>query len=186
MFAQDLDCPTQLTPHETTRVTVDGITVTEASGESVAGVVWDYVYSDNRHDVGYRLWFEGSITLTNTGAADMFHRFRYSVPLYYTPYVPATVDNLCYEPSLHECIVYLEVLVPAGETVVLDWTSYADFGTYNGGADFNGDYVVDSSDMGLLYAAWGTDDPAFDLNGDGVVDGGDLGILLNYWTDTNG
>ena len=85
----------------------------------------------------------------------MFHRFRYSVPLYYTPYVPATVDNLCYETSLHECIVYLEVLVPAGETVVLDWTAYADFGTYNGGADFNGDYIVDSADLGLLYTAWG-------------------------------
>ena len=136
--------------------------------------------------MGYHLWFDGTITLTNTGSVDMFHRFRYSVPLYYTPYVPVEVDNLCYETDLHECVVYLEVLVPAGETVVLEWSADAHFADYHGGSDFNGDYVVDSADMGLLYTAWGTDNPEYDLNGDGIVDGADLGILLNHWTDTNG
>ena len=186
-FAQaELECPTQLTPHETIRTQDGEITTTQASGESLAGVVWDYTYQDNRHYVGYHLSFTGTITLTNTGDQDMYHRFRMSVPLYYTPYAPTEVELLCYEPSLHEIILYYDILVPAGQTVVQTIAADAWFSNPSGGADFNGDYIVDAEDMGLLYSAWGTDDPVYDLNGDGIVDGQDLGLLLEVWSDTNG
>lgn len=47
--------------------------------------------------------------------------------------------------------------------------------------DFNGDGVVDGSDLGLLLGDWGGTE--FDLNDDGAVDGSDLGILLGAWGD---
>ena len=50
--------------------------------------------------------------------------------------------------------------------------------------DFNGDGVVDGSDLGTLLASWGVCGGACcnaDLNGDGQVDGADLGILLSNW-----
>jgi hypothetical protein len=48
--------------------------------------------------------------------------------------------------------------------------------------DFNGDGVVDGSDLGLLFAAWGECKGCpEDLNGDGQVDGSDLGLLFAAW-----
>ena len=48
--------------------------------------------------------------------------------------------------------------------------------------DFNGDGLVNGTDIGLLLVAWGTDDPAFDLDGSGDVGGGDLGVMLANWS----
>ena len=49
-------------------------------------------------------------------------------------------------------------------------------------ADFEGDGVVGSDDLGILLAAWGSSvATALDLDGDGVVGSGDLGILLAAW-----
>lgn len=52
--------------------------------------------------------------------------------------------------------------------------------------DFNGDGVVDVSDLFFLLSQWGdcadpNDCPA-DLNGDGTVDDADLQVLLNNWS----
>jgi len=47
-------------------------------------------------------------------------------------------------------------------------------------ADFNGDGVVDGTDLGLLLGNWGQEIVA-DLNQDGEVDGADLGLLLGAW-----
>ena len=49
-------------------------------------------------------------------------------------------------------------------------------------ADFNGDNVINGSDLGQLISHWG---PCVgcpeDLNGDGLVNGSDLGLLFNLW-----
>lgn len=50
-------------------------------------------------------------------------------------------------------------------------------------ADFNGDSVVDSIDLSMLFGAWGEFDGYFDLNRDGFVGGADLTILLSAWGD---
>ena len=49
--------------------------------------------------------------------------------------------------------------------------------------DFNGDGLVDGSDIGLLLSEWGpcTTPCIADLDEDGDVDGGDLGIFLANW-----
>jgi hypothetical protein len=47
-------------------------------------------------------------------------------------------------------------------------------------ADFNGDGIVDSADLGLLLAGWGTIQG--DLNGDGTTNGIDIGELLSQWS----
>jgi len=46
-------------------------------------------------------------------------------------------------------------------------------------ADFSGDNLVNSADLGVLLEAWGTD--AVDADGDGVAGVRDLGILLAEW-----
>jgi len=48
-------------------------------------------------------------------------------------------------------------------------------------ADFDGNSVVDASDLAVILGAWGTVNPAIDLNGSGVIDGGDLAVLLGAW-----
>jgi hypothetical protein len=61
------------------------------------------------------------------------------------------------------------------------WLSTEDIG------DFNDDYVLDSTDLGIMGAAWGAFigdpnwNPACDLNGDGVIDSTDLGTLGAHW-----
>ena len=185
-FAQERICPEPLTPHTTSRVTVLGITVTEATGVSTLGMEWDIVYSDNRHEVGYYYDIAGDFTVTNPTANALIMRYHIVVPLYYTPYAPISTQNLCYEAVTHELVFRIEQVVQPGETVVINFEASADFGSPYDGADFNGDYVVDGVDLGLLYSAWGSDDPRYDLNGDGVVDGEDLGILLENWSDSNG
>jgi hypothetical protein len=47
--------------------------------------------------------------------------------------------------------------------------------------DFDGNNVVDGSDLAELLAFWGSSDPEKDLTGDGVVDGADLANLLAFW-----
>ena len=47
--------------------------------------------------------------------------------------------------------------------------------------DFDGNGVIDGSDLTQILASWGTDDPLADLNEDGVVAGQDLTILLGRW-----
>ena len=46
-------------------------------------------------------------------------------------------------------------------------------------ADYNGDGVVDTADLGILISAFGTANGHVDLNGDGIVDTADLGILIS-------
>lgn len=46
--------------------------------------------------------------------------------------------------------------------------------------DFNGDGVIDGSDLGVLLGGWG-DPGETDLNDDGITNGADLGILLGGW-----
>jgi hypothetical protein len=48
-------------------------------------------------------------------------------------------------------------------------------------SDLNGDFVVDSLDLGMLLGSWGQIDYANDLNHDGLVDSTDLGKLLGQW-----
>jgi len=49
--------------------------------------------------------------------------------------------------------------------------------------DFNGDGVVDGSDLGTLLGEWGPcPGCAADLDGNGEVDGSDLGVLLGNWS----
>ncbi|MCH2162250.1 MAG: hypothetical protein MK085_10300 [Phycisphaerales bacterium] len=50
-------------------------------------------------------------------------------------------------------------------------------------ADFTGDGVVDSADLGILLAYWGPKPNNGDINGDGVTDAADLGLLLSMWGD---
>ena len=47
--------------------------------------------------------------------------------------------------------------------------------------DFDGNGVVDGSDLGLFLGAWGTSPCSLDLDGDGACNGADLGILLGSW-----
>jgi hypothetical protein len=53
--------------------------------------------------------------------------------------------------------------------------------------DFNGDGVVDSTDLGTMGTAWNSFlgdldyNPACDLNGDGAVDSTDFGIMGAHW-----
>ncbi|RPG15235.1 MAG: hypothetical protein CBB69_009825, partial [Phycisphaera sp. TMED9] len=47
--------------------------------------------------------------------------------------------------------------------------------------DFNGDGMVDSSDLGRLLADWNGDNFAHDLDGDGLVGGGDLFVFIDHW-----
>jgi hypothetical protein len=44
---------------------------------------------------------------------------------------------------------------------------------------YDGDCIVDGTDLGILLGAWGT--AAMDLTGDGTTDGADLGVLLGAW-----
>lgn len=48
--------------------------------------------------------------------------------------------------------------------------------------DFNGDYVVDGIDLGLILGAWGSNTPEYDLNFDGVIGGYELAYVLGLWT----
>lgn len=48
-------------------------------------------------------------------------------------------------------------------------------------ADFNGDSVVDGTDLVVVLGAWGRGASMADLNQDGVVDGSDLAIVLGAW-----
>jgi hypothetical protein len=42
---------------------------------------------------------------------------------------------------------------------------------------------VNGVDLGIMLGAWGVDpDGGADINGDGVVDGIDLGLLLGNWS----
>ncbi len=45
--------------------------------------------------------------------------------------------------------------------------------------DFNGDLIIDGSDLATLLSGWGT--PAGDTNGDQTTDGSDLATLLSAW-----
>jgi len=51
--------------------------------------------------------------------------------------------------------------------------------------DFNGDGIVDISDLLLLIESWGQNDPSVDIApppfGDGVIDVMDLEVLMNHW-----
>ena len=48
-------------------------------------------------------------------------------------------------------------------------------------ADFNGDGLVDATDLGIFLAYWGPKPHAGDFNNDGVANAADLGILLSVW-----
>ncbi len=52
-------------------------------------------------------------------------------------------------------------------------------------ADFNGDGIVDTTDLVRLIESWGQADPRCDIGpfvwGDGVVDEADLEVLMSYW-----
>ncbi len=48
-------------------------------------------------------------------------------------------------------------------------------------ADFNGDGIVDGSDLATLLSNWGSGAGVADLTGDDVVDGADLASLLSTW-----
>ncbi|MFO0875059.1 MAG: hypothetical protein U0575_13955 [Phycisphaerales bacterium] len=50
-------------------------------------------------------------------------------------------------------------------------------------ADYNGDFLIDGSDMGILLALWNCSGCSEDLDGDGAVGPADLGLLLASWWD---
>jgi Tol biopolymer transport system component len=51
--------------------------------------------------------------------------------------------------------------------------------------DFDGDEIVDISDLVILIEHWGQNEPSVDIGpvlwGDGVVDAADLEVLMSYW-----
>jgi hypothetical protein len=55
--------------------------------------------------------------------------------------------------------------------------------------DFNGDGIVDASDMVIMVDHWGTDNSLCDIGpmpwGDGVVDVEDLIVFIKYWEQEN-
>lgn len=53
-----------------------------------------------------------------------------------------------------------------------------------GASDINGDFTIDTADIGILVGQFGTAGPAADINGDGIVDTADLGLLLNGFGST--
>jgi len=67
---------------------------------------------------------------------------------------------------------------PAGATVQFDMAVVFGHGCP---ADFDGDGLVNGSDLGHLLGAWGVHDGDADLTGDGLVNGADLGTLLGAW-----
>ena len=50
-------------------------------------------------------------------------------------------------------------------------------------ADFNGDGIVNGSDLAFLLGEWGSSNPDMDISGNGLVDGADLAYLLGTWGD---
>ncbi len=48
-------------------------------------------------------------------------------------------------------------------------------------ADWNGDYIIDASDLNAYYADWTAQTPGADVNGDGIVDVADLVVFYNAW-----
>ncbi len=52
-------------------------------------------------------------------------------------------------------------------------------------ADFDGNGVIDATDLATLLADWGRSDADTDLNGDGVVGAEDLTLLLAAWGPVN-
>ena len=50
-------------------------------------------------------------------------------------------------------------------------------------ADFDGNGVVDGSDLAMLLGDWGLEGSAYDVTGDGFLDGQDLAVLLGTWGD---
>jgi hypothetical protein len=53
------------------------------------------------------------------------------------------------------------------------------------GFDFNGDGIINGTDLGMLLGAWGTNNPRYDSNADGKVDGAELGLFLASWVPPN-
>ena len=48
-------------------------------------------------------------------------------------------------------------------------------------ADFNGDNIIDSRDLGILMHQWGATTPAYDLNDDGIIDHQDLVLMIDQF-----
>lgn len=48
--------------------------------------------------------------------------------------------------------------------------------------DFDGDWIVNGTDLGLLLGSWGQPGPT-DLDDSGTTDGQDLGVLLGHWSN---
>jgi hypothetical protein len=78
--------------------------------------------------------------------------------------------------------------------LAFDGQGSAWIGTYGGGlavyhpvptVDFNGDGIVNFTDMCTMFAYWGQDEPSYDIApppfGDGIVDFRDLAVLTEYW-----
>lgn len=146
-------------------------------------------YRDNRMNIGYLYETTGVVTIENTSDVARVVKSHYEVPMVLVPYwLPLDQINgdLCLEDDGTIVWDYQIVLDP-GEIVTYEWDASITWADPFNGADFNGDYAVDSQDLALLLAAYGPVDfnnIIYDLNGDNVVDSIDLGLLLAEWTDT--
>lgn len=180
------DCPTLNTPCETMR---------EYDGYWTQNFMLcdrpDYIivadYQDNRENIGYYYESGGTVTFENLMGEERIFKFRYEVPYIYVPsWLPVVnLDNICMEEN-GALVFFHEVMVQPGQILTYEFNVSVEFADPNEGADFNGDYAVDSIDLGMLLAGYGPVDVnniIFDLNGDGEVDSLDLGILLANWND---
>jgi hypothetical protein len=82
-----------------------------------------------------------------------------------------------------------EIYVIGGTLGIEPWVPTATVEVYDTGLivsepDFNGDGIVDISDLLRLIESWGQDDPLVDIAptfGDGIVDASDLELLMSFW-----
>ena len=181
------DCELPRVPHPVTRETrANGVTQSDAVVvRETSTIVVNY--EDNRNSMTYDAWCDGVITMENVSDQSRNLMYHLRIPMFQIPFTPSFLDGFCYEEEADELVYHVERVVAPGEIVSVEFSLLASWDDYNpGGADLNGDYAVDSQDLGVMFTQWGSCvGCTADLNGDGVVDGQDQGILLTNWTDSH-
>lgn len=182
-----VDCEVERDPHATVRDTrSNGITYSTATVvRSTSTLVADY--EDNRNSMTYEAWCQGSVILENVSDQERRLIYHIRIPVIYAPWEPSMLNGFCYESETRELVYHIERDVPATSSITVEFDLAASWQDYNpGGADLNGDFAVNSYDLGILLTFWGECvDCVADLNGDGVVDIQDQSILLANWTDSH-
>jgi hypothetical protein len=85
-------------------------------------------------------------------------------------------------PTGLPAIRFIRISVEENPMFLPEIDAVADVTPAGSPADFDGNGLVDGSDLSRLLGAWGESTSELDLDGDGVVTGGDLSILLGEWS----